>query len=177
MKIFLLSLLGVAVVSGGWIFFSHAIVEEKKSTENVYHDEKEARLEMEGRYYNERFGFSLLLPDGARASERMEGRGTVTITIEGTTDQRGFQIFITPYSEPVITKERFLADSPLGVYLEEEKTLVAGIPALSFKGQDQRLGDTKEVWFIHEGNLYEVTSLYADSAYLSEILTSWRAEK
>ena len=51
--------------------------------------------------------------------------------------------------------------------------LIDGASAASFYSTDVRLGDTYEVWFIHGGYLYEVTTLKPLDAWLQNIMQTW----
>jgi hypothetical protein len=51
--------------------------------------------------------------------------------------------------------------------------MVDGTPATSFVGYNDQMGDTREVWFIRGGYLYEVTTFKGFEAELDTILQSW----
>ena len=51
---------------------------------------------------------------------------------------------------------------------------VDGMPAKSFFGYNDQMGDTREVWFIHGGFLYEVTTYKPLDTWLTAILQSWK---
>jgi hypothetical protein len=57
------------------------------------------------------------------------------------------------------------------------KATVAGVPALSFHGFDAAMGQMYEVWFIHGGFLYEVSTYKELEAWLNQILSTWRFTK
>lgn len=136
----------------------------------------EARAQAEGRYYNERYGFSFALPEGVQVHERKEGPESATIRIEDGAGERGFQAFVLPYGEEAISPERFQMDVPSGVRINEEVITLDGVPAVAFRSEDARLGSTREIWFIREGYLYEVTSLVKDEAWLHSVLLTWKFE-
>jgi len=121
------------------------------------------------------FKFSLLYPDDLIAKEYSEGKGT-TIAFENQKTRRGFQIFVVPYGENQITPERFKSDVPSGV-IEDQKDiiLIDGITRASmFYSQNMAMGDTREVWFIKNGFLYEVTTYRELDAWLSSIIQTWK---
>ena len=80
------------------------------------------------------------------------------VAFEGPSQGEGFQIFVVPYAHSAITPERFRIDDPSGVMKEAKEAVVDGTPAKSFFGYNDQMGDTWEVWFIHGGFLYEVTT-------------------
>lgn len=139
-------------------------------------DAKEAAELAAGRYYNERYGFSLALPEGALVREQKEGGTGVTVRIENAAEERGFQVFVVPYDEPTITDERFNEDIPSHMRAQEEPIQLDGVAALAFVSHDNRLGDLREVWAIRDGYLYEITSLADDELWLSGILLTWKFE-
>ena len=100
--------------------------------------------------------------------------GARTIVFEGPSQGEGFQIFVVPYDKSEITRERFLTDDPSGVMNEPGETVVDGTPAKTFFGYNDHMGNTREVWFIHGGFLYEVTTYKPLSAWLPEILQTWK---
>ena len=51
---------------------------------------------------------------------------------------------------------------------------IDGTPAKSFFGYNDQMGDTREVWFIHGGYLYEVTTYKPLDTWLTPILQTWK---
>jgi hypothetical protein len=51
---------------------------------------------------------------------------------------------------------------------------VGGVQATSFAGYKDHMGDTREVWFIHAGFLYEITTYKPLVPWLMQILQTWR---
>ena len=119
------------------------------------------------------FKFSLLYPDDLRVREYSEGRGT-TIAFQSEKTGRGFQIFVVPYLEDHITQERFKSDVPSGVIQDQQEILIDGARATMFYSQNAVMGDTREVWFIKNGFLYEVTTYRDLDLWLSNIMQSWQ---
>lgn len=125
-------------------------------------------------YRNERYSFSLFYPQGMKVKVFDEGGGAATITFEDEGNARGFQIFATPYAETQISEERFLRDTPSGVRNEPINLTVDGAPATAFYSTHAFLGDTREVWFLHKGYLFEVTTLKGLDEWFFSILQTWR---
>lgn len=137
---------------------------------------EEIAAERDGRYYNERYGFSFALPLGTVAHERKEGPESATVRIEDVKEGRGLQVFITPYHEETISAERFALDVPSGVRTAEEHVLLFGTPAVAFISEDARLGPLREVWVLRNGYLYEISTLLGDEVWLQEVLLTWKFE-
>jgi hypothetical protein len=124
-------------------------------------------------YRNEKYQFSFYhSPEGVVHQYEEEG-GAQTVTLEDRERGRGLQIFVVPYSESTISEERFRMDVPSRVRNDVENTQVDGVQAVTFRSKDASLGDTREVWFIHKGYLYEVTTFANTSDWFVPIMQSW----
>lgn len=136
-----------------------------------------ARVIPEGwrEYRNEQYRFSLAAPAGLTVKEFPKD-GALTVTFEDVESATGFQIFVLPYAEEKITTERFVSDVPSGVLEGEEKRFVDSAEAVQFWSKDAALGETREVWFIKDGYLYEVTTFKHLDPWLQDILSTWRFE-
>ncbi len=88
--------------------------------------------------------------------------------------ERGFQILVFPYKEDYVTEERFRMDIPSGSMENPQNILIDGVPGTIFYSTDATLGETREVWFIHNGFLYEITAPKIFDPWLSEILLDFR---
>lgn len=126
------------------------------------------------KYENAAYRFSLFYPDTLAVREYTEKGNALSVTFEDTSGTRGFQIYATPYSNAQITEERFLLDSPAGVMNEPTDILVDGTTATMFFGKHSLMGETREVWFIKGGYLYEVATYKELDEWLSSIMATWR---
>jgi hypothetical protein len=136
--------------------------------------------EHEQRFVHPRYGFTLDVPRYLTITRIDEGQSTETIIFEpgeGTDPTLPrFQIFITPYFEKTITEARLKKDIPSGVVRQYTDVVIGrmeNIPAALFASSDALLGDTREVWFLRNGYLFEVTTRAAHDAWLASILNSW----
>jgi len=125
-------------------------------------------------YKNTTRQFSILYPEDLSFKEYDEGGGTYTIVFEDEAGEKGFQIFFTPYSEPQVSPERFLLDVPSGVRKDVLNLEVDGVLGTSFSSTNASLGETWEVWFIHDGYLFELTTLKPLENLLDEIVQTWK---
>ncbi len=124
-------------------------------------------------YQSQLLRFSILYPKNLSVKEYGEGN-TSTITFEDATSTKSFQIFVVPYQESQISDERFKMDVPSGVMKEPIDVIIGGIRGTMFYSQNAVLGETREVWFVNNGFLYEITA-YADlDSWLAEILSTWQ---
>jgi hypothetical protein len=125
-------------------------------------------------YRNIARGFSLNYPSDLTVREYDEGDTTYTIVFSDSTGQKSFQIFLTPYLGDKITDERFMKDVSNGVFDPIEVVIGGSWNALLFFSNEPKLGKMREVWFIHDGYLYEVTTFAELDVWLAEIMKSWR---
>lgn len=128
-------------------------------------------------YMSEDYDFSLFYPEALHVTEYKEGDYARTIAFEDAESGLGFQIFIVPYYEEMITDERFRMDTPSGVRENIRDGVVGGTKATFFHSRHQLLGETSEAWFITEPYLYEVTTLRPLEEWLYAILKTWHFEK
>jgi len=124
-------------------------------------------------YRSTKYRFSLFYPKNMKVSEFDEGGGAQSITFENAGDAIGFQIFIVPYKEHQVSSARFSQDVPTGVMKEPTNVTVDGVFGTMFYSQSLTLGDTREIWFINNGYLYEVTTLKTLDSWLIERMKTW----
>ena len=130
-------------------------------------------------YKNKYYKFNLNYPDILSVSEFAENGGGRTILFEGNkgNEKYGFQIFVTPYKYKKITNERFRMDEPSGIIDRPTEVLIDGLQATIFYSKNTFMGDTREVWFINNGFLYEVVTYKDLDDWLSKIMTTWKFTK
>lgn len=124
-------------------------------------------------YRNGAYRFSLLYPEQLEVKEYIEGGNALTITFQNTKKQEGFQLFIVPYQEQQISDERFKQDIPSGVRVGLTDMTVDGATGAAFYSANPLLGETREMWFIHGGFLFEVTALEPLDSWLDDIIQTW----
>jgi hypothetical protein len=74
---------------------------------------------------------------------------------------------------PQVSEQRFRLDNPSGVRNDLHNVTIAGATGASFCSTDPNLADTAELWFVHGGWLYEVTTLKSLDTWLSQIMATW----
>jgi hypothetical protein len=125
-------------------------------------------------YSDPNFKFALSYPKDLEVHVYDEDDGSRTVTFEGASPGEGFQVYVTPYAETAITDAQFKKDDPSGVMQDSQDVSIGGVPAKVFTGHNDEMGDTREVWFIHNGYLYEVTTYKALDSWLTNIMESWK---
>ncbi len=81
---------------------------------------------------------------------------------------------MTPYAGKQIDTARLKLDEPSGVYLQPTDVIIDGTSATTFFSTNAIMGDTREVWFIKNGFLYEVTTYKELDTWLADILRTWK---
>lgn len=120
------------------------------------------------------YHFSILFPEYMEVKEYGGNGDSLTVTFkEPEGEQRGFQIFATPYNDPVVGGERFTMDNPSGIYKEPQDVTIAGVRATIFYSANTQMGETREVWFIRNGMLYEVNAKRELDEWLAGHMKSW----
>ncbi len=125
-------------------------------------------------YENVAFRFALLYPQELRVREYKEREGAMSAIFENPSNGQGFQIYVTPYGDTQITKERFLLDISSGVMKDPTDIVVGGVRGTMFFSTNSIMGETREVWFINNGFLYEVVTYKQLDAWLASIMQTWK---
>jgi len=123
------------------------------------------------------YHFSLSYPNDLAVKEYDEGDGAQTITfqdVHSPEQASGFELFVTPYSGSQVTQDRFLGDEPSGVRNNVQSVSVDGASGAAFESLNATLGDTYEIWVIHGGFLYELTTLKALAPLLNTVAAAWK---
>lgn len=125
-------------------------------------------------YENREFHFGLLFPKNLKATEYKEQGGALSVTFQDPDSKEGFQVYVTPYAKDTIDTARFKLDQPSGVFKEPKDVIIAGARGTMFFGYNPIMGDTREVWFIRNGFLYEVATYKQLDTWLGGIMQTWK---
>ena len=128
------------------------------------------------------YGFSLNFPINMTASNFKEGDGEQIIFQGDNGDW--FQMYVSPWDEDEdISVARIKQDLPELVISNPQRVVLGpkqaegiGPNALIFYSQDSGLGETREIWFIYESNLYQVTTYKRLDAMVGKILSTLEFE-
>jgi hypothetical protein len=60
------------------------------------------------------------------------------------------------------------------VYLQPTDVIIDGTQGTMFFGNNSVMGDTREVWFIRGGFLYEVTTNKELDTWLAGVMRTWK---
>lgn len=123
---------------------------------------------------SELYRFALFYPSDLVVKAYDEGGGASTFTFQNTLTSQGFQIFVVPYAGAQVSEAQFRKDEPSGVMQEPTNVTVDGVFGTMFFGSVPPLGDTREVWFINNGYLFEVSAPKSQDSWLQGIIGSFR---
>lgn len=115
--------------------------------------------------------FSIATSEEFRFKEIQDDKGIIVLA---ESPGESFQVFIAPFDEPgPLTPARIKKDLPQKVITNARNGTLDGVSALAFTSEED--GDAIfEIWLVHEGYLYQITSLQAFADRLQEVLQSWR---
>ncbi len=144
---------------------------------------KDSQIDIKTRNYtNSKYGFSIKIPENMTVSNFQEGReGEVILLQSSEEDAKNgapwIQIFVLPFDEEgLITPQRIQKDLP-SIKIEEPQYAVIGekqFKALIFYGQESGIGETREVWFVKNGYLFQINTSKEYEALLGKMLETIR---
>lgn len=148
------------------------------SIQNTYTLTPSKEDEKNNVFVDSQYGFSFQYPKSFTATKFSDQEQTSTILVQEEGGKNGFQIFISWFDEPgPITKERVLQDLPdMKITNAENRILKNGVPALLFFSSEASLGETREIWFINGGYLYQITATKEIDSLVAQIVGTWKFE-
>ena len=169
----ILSVLGIvaALSVGAWfVFFNRAMPTE---TLPPY-----VLPELTQAYTNEAYQFSLKLPADFSVREVPDtGAGGATLVFENTKNE-GIQILVMPFDEDVtvLSARRIKEDIPdMKVFDEQPVEIGQEHTGLAFRSDNKEFnGASREVWFVFEGNLYQISTYERLDPLLKAVFQTWK---
>jgi hypothetical protein len=125
-------------------------------------------------YESKAFKFSIAYPEQLKVTQYEERGNAMTVTFENPDRTQEFEVYVTPYAKAQIDDARFKLDQPSGRFLDPQDVVVDGARATLFTGYNAIMGDTREVWFIKDGFLYEVMTYKPLDAWLGQMMQGWK---
>ena len=123
------------------------------------------------RYTNEEYGFSFAVPEGFVVRE------IANVIVVDNEMGEGVQVVMTPIGEDILalTEERIRADIPDFVIEEPQVVEIeGGRKGLAFASDSEAFdGASREVWFVHSHNLYQISTYERSHTLLLSILGTW----
>ena len=135
--------------------------------------------ESKNSFFHPQYKFSLNYPSDMNSTNFTEGGGE-QILFQDSSNDRWFQMYITPWDEgDNLSVDRIRQDlpdlliqSPQTVILGPKQADGVGPRAVIFFGEQDGLGETREVWFVRGDFLYQITTFKRLDSFLAEILST-----
>ena len=126
-------------------------------------------------FVNEKPNFSFQKPKGFTVGEVDEGEGSKSIIVQNKNTGLGFQIYTSPFDEDitVLTEDRIKQDLPALIIDKPQKIQVSGSEGLAFVSQNQSFGKSREVWFVYNGFLYQMSTYIESELLLQKVLETF----
>lgn len=124
-------------------------------------------------YTSTAYKFKVSYPSGYEAREYKEADGAMSLTVQNASTGEGFQLYVTPYAENQVTEERFRLDTSSGIMKDPVDVVIAGVRGTMFWSKNSIMGETREVWFINHGFLYEAVTYKHLDTWLAEVMQTW----
>jgi len=125
-------------------------------------------------------GFSFLYPKRLDATTFPDGNSGDIVLVQSPEKGEGFQILITPYGEggSNLTAEMIQAEIPdLKISDAQELLLGESGKGVAFiSDNDSFAGNSREVWFVYGGNLYQISTYARLDPLLQSVLGTWKFE-
>lgn len=128
-------------------------------------------------YSDSEFNFSFSYPSGYQVAENQDpASGGKAVLIQDQSGD-GIQVLITPDpSDTDITPAEIQIDVPdMTVTNPQPINLGTGAIGTAFQSNNPSFnGDSREAWFVYEGNLYQVSTYATDDNLLRAIFATWK---
>ncbi len=130
-------------------------------------------------YSNSNHGFSLKIPADFNVRESTLG-GTDTIVFENEKTE-GIQAVISPYEDKtvkILTSDMIRSDIPdMDIRDVQEVEIGREHKGVAFKSDNEAFsGSSREVWFIFQGELYQISTYERFDGLLQKIFGTWKFE-
>lgn len=131
-------------------------------------------------YKNQALRFSFRFPPNLKVTNFVNEENQKVILAQDTSKGQGFQVTISEFDEGNIdlTEDRIKQDIPDLVIKESQPVLLGsrgkGIAFLS--NNDQFNGNSREVWFVYNGYLYQISTYAHLDPLIKAVLATWKFE-
>jgi|SRR3989344_5979613 len=187
----------IAVAAGAYLLFSRGNLKSLNlemfklgnptgNTNESPKPSEEASANLTETYTSPDYGFSFKYPKGFNATELDDDSGHTVLVQPSASDQKSyeveprkeFQIYITPFDEAEpLTGARILQDLPPSEVIDPKDVLIGegkAINAVIFLSTNSSFGKTREIWFIHGENLYQITTYDGQDNFIGPILETFK---
>ena len=130
------------------------------------------------RYTSSQFNFNMEVPEGYTITSLEDGEGR-SLLVRPDDGGEDFQITVTPFDEEgPLTPERVSQDLPDMAIRDPQQVVIASgaVTALIFKTDSDVYKESREVWFVTGGNLYQLSAPVNSDPVIGPMLESMRFE-
>jgi hypothetical protein len=131
---------------------------------------------LENHYTNDTYHFSVEMP--AQFSAQEEDDATSKTILLQDESGNGIQILVSPYDSSVktLTADDIRASIP-DLHIRDDQVLEIGddYRGVAFKSDNEAFGgDSREVWFVFRGNLYQISTYARLDGLLKAMFATWK---
>lgn len=124
-------------------------------------------------YTHPTLGFTFQYPEGYKIGNFPDGEDGEVVLVQK--NNIGFQLYMKPFDEDVtLTPERIQKDIP-GTVVENPMYIgLDGAKAIVFSSRNDNKEITREIWWVHEKMLYQITTYQEFDELMVKILGTWK---
>lgn len=170
----------VFIFFGLVVFFLHASLWNKDGSPEVRrHADTEEATPTTALYLHSDTSFEFTFPSDLKFSNLVGGEDqatTETVLFSSLEKNKGFQIFIAPYSSTApLTIESIAANNKTMQIFDPGQVTINGEPGVIFlAGEKGSTATTREVWFTHQGKIYQISTYPDFEKTVLMILPTWK---
>ena len=132
-------------------------------------------------YEDTDYGFSFFYPENFSVGAFSDEEGTKTILVQNAEEGVGVQIFISAFDEDIVLNADRIKKELPDIAMSDVKNIVLGglaskydVQAVSFKTGTAGADESREVWLVAKGNLYQISIPIQSEKLISDIITTWQ---
>ncbi len=119
-------------------------------------------------------GYSFIYPKDFKVGQFEEGEGNMTL-IQQTQGNLGMQIYVQDFDEAgPLTVQRIKQDLPDQDIEQAQNASLDKEPAIVFFSKNESLGQTYEVWLVHNKKLFQISGYAQEKDLINKILNTWK---
>ncbi len=165
LKPIIILLFVIGVISAGVYFFTAG--KEK--------DAEQSLIETGSVYKDELYNFSFTYPKGFTAGSFSDTDDTHTILVRDGKQAVFAQIFVSGFDEDIVLDEKRIKKELPDLVITDPKTVFIGeVQGIAFTSTNSLSSESREVWFVHKGNLYQVSAPIAQAGLFDIMIQTWK---
>lgn len=170
----LLSFVLILVLLGYFIFNG-----KFPDTKNFLIEKKQINSSGEDKIYIDSDGlFRFAYPDFVAINELVEagsnGEERKVVLGQGKGGKTDFQIVVSPFTDnDPITEQKIRKDIPDQIIREAQNIQIKGAFGVAFLSSPEGSEDIREVWFSHNGFLYQISALSQMDQHVAGMIDTW----